>query len=147
MKKVAYHFLFILSIFQVSCGENDHEVKIEFQEYLIFGRYAGYCEGKTCIDIYKLTENTLYVSEDIYPTSLMLYDGGLYDAEFTLLDNLAVYNIEELINNFPNELFTISDTDIGCPDCADQGGYFFEMSTKSYQDNWRVDMDRSVVPT
>ena len=64
---------------------------------------------------------------------------------FEPYDQSLLSEAETVADAFPIR-FLEFETEIGCPDCADQGGYFFEISTETFQRNWRVDKARSAVP-
>ena len=143
-------YILIVSLFLLVTGgcekEEPVEEKEDFPEYLIFGHFSGECEGAQCVEIYKIQNDSLFVAEDIYPTSLILYEGGPYEAEFVAIENSRAHSIAEIKEKFPDELWREPAGDMGCPDCVDQGGYFVEISTKSFQRNWRIDKDRKNVP-
>ncbi len=138
--------LILLTVFAYGCKEDAPTATNEKLEYLIFGRFAGECLGDQCIEIYKLENNRLYESEDIYPTSSTQIGNTPYQAGFTEIDNPASFVIDELLSDFPMSLLADSKSVLGCPDCADQGGYFLEISTSSKIANWRIDTDRSAIP-
>jgi hypothetical protein len=146
MKNHSLTSLILLSIFAYACKEDATTATNEELEYLIFGRFAGECQGDQCIEIYKLEINKLYEAEDIYPTSSSQNNSFPYQADFTEIDNPSSAAFLELISNLPLKLFNEKEHDIGCPDCADQGGYFTEAGFASSHFNWRIDADRSAIP-
>ena len=130
-----------------ACEDNELEKNQEVGDYLIFGRYFGNCVDGQCIEIYKWQNNNLYAAKRGYPTFAILQSEGSFEADFSAIQNLEEFNIEELVDNFPDELLNEESIDIGCPDCYDQGGYFFELRTDTIQDNWRVDRNKNSVPS
>lgn len=107
-------------------------------DYLIFGHFYGHCIGKECVEIFKLTSDGLYENTtDSYLAS---------EFDFSAMEQDKFDMARELKSAIPVPLFQSTDTTFGCPDCADQGGLYIEISSKGKRQNWRIDQDKRMVP-
>ncbi|MBK8405680.1 MAG: hypothetical protein IPL25_16905 [Saprospiraceae bacterium] len=107
--------------------------KIEKEEELfIFGRYFGECIGDCCT-FYKLTDHTLLPDvEDYFNNKKINFS---HHPLPEIKENLA----RDLFKDFPTSLFNIKEPVIGCPDCADQGGYYLEIMKEGINYSWNID--------
>lgn len=135
MKKVVYTVLFTFFIF--SCSSDDSKPTENF-DYLIFGHFYGFCGGETCIETFKLNNEKLY--EDLNDN----YAGGPFN--FEVLDDEKFELAKNIIDFFPTELLSETETTLGCPDCADGGGIFIEYSKNGVVKNWKIDQMQNNVP-
>lgn len=108
-------------------------------DYLIFGHYYGFCQGEDCVVTYKLTSNKLYEdTKDPYggsgPFNFVLQPGDQFDIA------------KHLRNKLPARLLQEKDQTFGCPDCADQGGLFIQVSIRGSVQTWRLDQNERNVP-
>lgn len=125
-------FAFIFS----ACHSDDN--KEDKGDYLIFGHFYGMCAGEECIEIFKLTENKLFEdSNDDY---------ALTNFNFHELDQVIFNQVKDLKNDFPEQLLTNDSPIIGCPDCADGGGLFIQLSRDGKLYTWRIDQSKENVP-
>ncbi|QLG45908.1 hypothetical protein [Costertonia aggregata] len=123
----------------LSCnGDDDSEINIDEQNFLIFGHFYGECGGEGCIETFKLTDKSLF--EDTVDD----YSGQ--DMKFIELQNDVFEQVKNLTNFFPNELLNQNETVFGCPDCADGGGLFIQYSENGNIKSWRIDQVKSNVP-
>ena len=54
---------------------------------------------------------------------------------------------KKLLDKFPQYLLFNPNKTFGCPDCADQGGYYIEIKEKNGEvKNWHIDTDTSKQP-
>lgn len=106
---------------------------------LIFGHFNGECIGENCIETFKLTEVALF--ED----TLDQYDAMIPLAFVQLSDELFL-QVQDLRDNFPQELLAEQEYILGCPDCADQGGLFISYEMDGDIRSWRIDQDQTQVP-
>lgn len=109
------------------------------QETLIFGKFHGFCIGQNCNDIYKLTSKNLFEdtkNEYIYKE----------DFKFEKLSKSKFEVAEHLLNEIPQELLEMESETIGCPDCADQGGYFIQYTDKEGTKTYKIDTFREKIP-
>ncbi|MEQ8924499.1 MAG: hypothetical protein RLO81_01735 [Fulvivirga sp.] len=144
---VRFTFLLLLSVTLFGCNKDEEPLLIGEQQYqdsdyLIFGRYAGFCAGEECIEIFKLSENSL--SEDIndnYPDYKMPYQGN-----FLPLTSLKLLDTENMLTQTPAPILAIQDTIIGCPDCADGGGVYFEYKMGDVRRYWLIDQVKQNIP-
>ncbi len=133
-----YSFLFLFSFIFLGCSSED-ETKPNNDDYLIFGHFYGFCVGENCIEIFKLTNNTLYEdSNDNYSINPLNFE-PLESTKFELVKDLMLY--------FPEKLLTENEDIIGCPDCADGGGLYIEYSKNGIVKHWKIDQMKMNVPT
>ena len=118
-----------------SCTSDDVQSECEV---LIFGRFYGECIGDECSVTYKLTETSLWVDQD------HSYRGS--NPEFSELSNADFEKAKGLMTLFPDELLSISDGTIGCPDCYDQGGQRIDYEVNGVNRAWFLDHNKSEVP-
>ncbi|MBJ2176493.1 hypothetical protein JBL43_19745 [Aureibaculum sp. A20] len=123
----------------ISCNNDDDNIEINEQNFLIFGHFYGECFGEGCVETFKLTDKKLY--ED----TLDDYSGQ--NLEFIALENDKFEDVKNLGDFFPNQLLNESETVFGCPDCADGGGLFIQYSENGNVKSWRIDQDKNNVPT
>ncbi len=136
MKK--YSLLFLISFILLGCSSEDNTA-LNNEDYLIFGHFYGFCVGENCIEILKLTNDTLYEdSNDNY---------GINPLNFEPLDNSKFKLAEDLMLYFPEKLLTENEAIIGCPDCADGGGLYIEYSKNGIIKHWKIDKIKMNVPT
>lgn len=132
-----FSFLFLFS----ACEEND-PLKLSSEDYLIFGKFAGFCLGENCVRIFKLDSNQIAEDTlDNYPDRENFYEG-----EFVRLDQSKYEEAVDLLDKFPTDLLNETDTIFGCPDCADQGGYYLEIKLNTTHKFWIIDTSKGSVP-
>ncbi len=136
--------LAILIITFLSCNRDDTpNVKNEVVdngpgkiESLVFGSYAGFCLGD-CEDIFKIDSNTLERGD----MTNIFSEGAVFKSSFTYRnDQFEQYKF--LLQEIPEELIIGKDKIYGCPDCADQGGFYFLIQTRD-GDKKRYNIDTS----
>jgi hypothetical protein len=66
-----------------------------------------------------------------------LPEGYTYDGLSDPHENYLI--AKQLIDQFPDQLIKNQEDTYGCPDCADQGGYYLELRTKKETRTWRID--------
>lgn len=133
-----YSFLFLFIFILLGCSSED-ETNLNNDDYLIFGHFYGFCVGENCIEIFKLTNNTLYEdSNDNYSINPLNFE-PLESTRFELVKDLMLY--------FPEKLLTENKDIIGCPDCADGGGLYIEYSKNGIVKHWKIDQMKMNVPT
>lgn len=132
----------ILSLYACKKEGNDDNCAgpIEDNSSLIFGHYYGECIGEDCIQTYKLSGAHLYEDTvDSYAGT-----GPLAFIQRSQEDYLLVSN---LMDYYPEELLSQADTTYGCPDCADQGGLFIQLSNEGTVRTFNIDQDMAAVPS
>lgn len=141
MKSRLYTYA-LCGLFLIGCSKkNNDDDGIQDGASLIFGFYAGECSGD-CSDVYFLDESSLAVDEDNrFPTN------DFFVGNFRGLPQSDFNNSIELLALLPPELLNETDPVLGCPDCADQGGYYLEYQTESFQAAWRIDSNLDEVPS
>ena len=103
----------------VACSDSNLEENTEADDtFLIFGVYHGFCIGD-CWRLFKLENGQLFADNFDFPV-----DGVITFSNMPMSD--AQYQDALVLKDIPDDV-TGSDKDIyGCPDCADQGGYYLE---------------------
>ncbi len=138
MKKTILGLLTIGILF--ACNkDDDSEININEQNFLIFGHFYGECFGEGCVETFKLTDKSL--SEDTIDD----YNGQ--NMEFVELENETFEQVKNITDFFPNQLLNQNETVFGCPDCADGGGLFIQYSEHGNKKSWRIDQVKDNVPT
>lgn len=137
--KIFITILIFLALIFTSCSESDKSVQVDKFDYLIFGHFRGECEGEECVETFKLTEDKLYKD------TLDDYRGENLD--FFELSSDIFQQVRDLKDYFPNELYSSRGEMIGCPDCRDQGGIFIQYSENGIVESWRIDTDKSKIPS
>ena len=133
MKKIFLGF-FAITLF-LSCNKDNDENQFD---YLIFGRINGECIGEICIEIFKITETSLF--EDTL-------DIPVQGFEFVALENAKFEQVKNLIDFFPRQLLNQNNTVFGCPNCSDQGELFIQISKNGIIKTWRIDQFKNEVPS
>ena len=137
MKKPILIALIFINILNYNCSSDD-SIHIDESDYLIFGHFYGMCVGDDCVLTYKLTDGALY--EDLNHNYLGT------DLNFKELDNAKFEQVKDLANHIPSNLLNENESVFGCPDCADQGGLFIEISKNGVKKSWRIDQQKDNVP-
>lgn len=134
--------IILLVLLATACQtENVNRGKMS-SDYIVFGHFYGECVGEKCVEIYRLTSNSLYEDKsDSYPSFDKPYNG-----DFELLDNSLFERIKDLRDEIPTDLLTINSAVIGQPDAGDWGGIYFEMEVGGEQKYWLIDKMKSNIP-
>lgn len=115
--------LIILALFLISvaCSNDDGPSQNDPEEYLLFGRFSLFCDD--CDKrIYKLTRTSL--AYDTFQSGFNWSDYSFnQDGTSPESDHS---NAIQLLDLLPGDLRSINKDILGCPDCADQGGYYLE---------------------
>ena len=122
----------------ISCSEKEHLKPLQ-PVSLIFGTYYGLC-ADNCTTLYKIEDSKLFLDEAdrVIPKEIPFQDFTLSDEKFKLA--------KEVMDAFPGELFQESESQIGCPDCADQGGYYVEWKENGERKIWHIDTNENALP-
>lgn len=111
-------------------------------DYVVFGTFAGFCQGERCIEIYKLTSRKLYEDRrDKYPLPDKPYDG-----DFQLLSKDYFEKVKAFPSDVPAQLLNTPNGVIGQPDAGDWGGYYFEISKNGKKQFWLIDTMQANLP-
>lgn len=140
MKKL-YGFLIAALVISISACSDDDANDVDptsTDVVLLFGQFNGFCGGEGCIEIFKLEGTTLSEdTNDNYPT----IDTAPYDGDFVALAPEKYDLVKTIINEIPEQLLDESNQVFGCPDCADQGGYYLEYIKDGVHQYWLFDAD------
>lgn len=106
----------------------------------IFGRYHGFCMSD-CTTLYKIDNQQLFADqvEKLQEPAQLIFSGKP-------MSNKDFSTAQALLAAFPKQLLDEKEETIGCPDCADQGGYYLEYSTGSAAHSWRLDTNTGALP-
>ncbi len=123
-----------------SCQKEGFSLKGE-TDYIIFGSSYGMCVGD-CSITYLLKSDGLYKSKDYLKTGNQnSFTEKLSNEKFEGLKSISSSLPSELINNPKDE------ETFGCPDCADQGGYYLEIIRKGQKPKiFRIDTNTDQLP-
>jgi hypothetical protein len=111
-------------------------------EHFAFGTFYGFCIGN-CTNVYKLQGDALFADkvEREYPDPKTTYQNQS-------LDTKSVNKAKDLLKALPEQLLGEDVETIGCPDCADQGGFYVEIKLKGKEvQYWRIDTNVNEHPT
>ncbi len=139
MRKIA--FLLVLLSGTVACHTTKTEVENTSGEFsLVFGKYHGFCAGD-CVSLYKIS------GEQLFEDDLMRFSG--WDTPVfkdTPMSKQRYQQAKVLLDNFSPSLLQTDAETIGCPDCADQGGYYLEWQQGEVLRRWRIDTNENELP-
>ncbi len=136
-----------LCLFSILCGCGDKvdemEVAQDGDDYFVFGRFAGFCGGESCIEIFKIENNQLFEDTvDEYPSSNKLP----YPGQYKLLSNEKYKLVQDLPDAFPEKLMEEINLVLGMPDAYDQGGIYIELKRGDKVMFWVLDGDKHNLP-
>lgn len=104
-------------------------------EYIIFGKFTGRCLGGRCSPMYKFDQVNKKLSLD----NSNHYSEGA-ELAFTEMLTSEQYSIAAgLVSKIPDSLFLAKEEKFGCPNCVDQGGYYFSIKTNSKKYSFEID--------
>ena len=126
----------------MSCNKEEDRDPNSNTATLTFGHYYGFCQGEECIEIFKLTNSEL--SED---TTDQYPGQQFYNGMFIALSQEKFELTKDLLDHFPQDLFSENDSIIGMPDAGDWGGYYIEYNDGIRHRSWLMDKMQSNVPT
>ncbi len=127
-----------LSALLISFCSKEDGLTLNDNDYLVFGHFYGFCIGKDCVKMFKLTKDQLF--EDTTDNYLAT------DFDFIPMGKEKFELVKDLVHAIPDQLLKEDNGTIGCPDCADQGGLFIEISNKGRTQSWRIDQNKGSVP-
>lgn len=113
----------------------------EATDAFVFGRYAGFCMGEQCTNLYQLQNGQLFADDMerlMHPDDLVFLPEPLSEEKYELA--------KAVLDSLPAALFDEASETIGCPDCADQGGYFIELRTSGETQRWYLDTNKNNLP-
>jgi hypothetical protein len=142
MKHKEIIVLIVMLFVVLACQSDDINHDEDYSDYILFGHFFGECGGEECIEIFKMTDNSIY--EDIldwYPGSVKPYDGI-----YKLLNQSLFEKVKDLKAKIPADLLIEEDVVIGQPDAGDWGGIYFEIADKGIRRFWLIDKNQSNLP-
>lgn len=116
-----------------SCNKDSNDTeKTANSDYFAFGRAFGECGGENCAVFYKVKNNQLFADNMEYYTDEMSFKNEALSNEKYLI-------AKQIENEFPAFLTNSTTMTYGCPDCADQGGFHFEIRKNGVVKTWHID--------
>ena len=144
MKKLIWGSILCLLMGTFACTpeENDQVSKLDLGnvDHFAFGTYYGHCLGN-CAHAYKLNEDGLFPDQ---VERGYLEPGIAYATQSLSAENIAL--AQKLLEDFPAELMKEEAEVFGCPDCADQGGFYLEIKQGESTRSWRIDTNDDQIP-
>lgn len=136
LKRVLFLFGCLIAF---SCNKNDELNPSKLKgEYFVFGTTAtGMCGGD-CTTLYLLKDGKLYSDKVSNTSSLSFNETPLPDNKYQVAKQ-ALDSLPEFLLQNKNQVF-------GCPDCADQGGFFLRLNNNSAASTWQIDMYKQQNP-
>ncbi len=139
MRKIGLLLVIISST--IACHTIKSEIETTGSDLsLTFGKYYGFCAGD-CVSLYKIS------GEQLFEDDLMRFSG--WDTpvfKSTPMSNQRYQQAKILLDNFPQDLLQTNVETFGCPNCADQGGYYLEWQKGEVVRRWRIDTNESELP-
>jgi hypothetical protein len=143
MKKLIWFSSLCLLITTFACTPKEEDqlstLNIGSVDHFAFGTYYGHCLSN-CTHVYKLEGNGLYpdLIDRGYPDTTIAYDTKSLSTD-------AVNSAKTLLKDFPADLLKEKEQ-VGCPDCADHGGFYVEIKQGETTRSWRIDTDDKQIP-
>ncbi len=129
MKNIVFGIVAVLLLLVItSCDKKDQiaEPQIGDLDYFVFGHFYGKCGGEGCIEIYRLDGSSLMEdTTDVYPNAETAYDG-----KYIPLANEKFELVKDIVDFFPDSLYSETENIIGSPDAGDWGGVYVEIRYK-----------------
>lgn len=122
--------LLLMILASVSGCEKNLEPGIDGN--LVFGVAYGFCAGD-CAHFFQIKEGALFKDK------VERYAGDDLIFEDAPLSNDKYILAEPLVRDFPKYLIENPNETIGCPDCADQGGYHLILKNEGESQYWHID--------
>ncbi len=119
------------------CEEN---TRPDSDEVLIFGVAYGYCVGD-CAYFFQIKDGALFKD------NIERYSGGDIHFDPDPLPEDKYVLAKSLLQQFPEYLRERPNETIGCPDCADQGGYHLILNMNTESQYWHIDTSMGSQPT
>ncbi len=134
-------FISLVSLSFISCDKENKEADVFAEnDYLIFGKFHGFCHGETCIETFQIKANSLYEdTKDNYRS----FD----DFDFVALSVDKYKKVKDITDHIPSQLWNEPNEKVfGCPDCYDQGGYIVQQRKQGTIRSWILDSNPNDVP-
>ena len=142
LRKISYLILATSFYMMISCQKAEDPLVDNPDDFLVFGRFYGFCMGEKCIEIYRLQDGRIYEDvKDQYVSNESFYQG-----DFEPLSEEKYQQVKDLWNVIPSAIYEEDQVRFGCPDCADQGGIYLEIKTGTFHAFWILDQSKSEVP-
>lgn len=138
MNKCICFGFFMSILFLTSCNKEEDCTEGN-KDYLIFGRFYGFCGGEGCVETFKLTDTSLFEdTKDVYRAT----EGF----NFVELSNQKFNLVKDLGDMVPAELLQEDEKTFGGPDTYDQGGLVIQISSENKVKTWFLDQNKLSLP-
>ena len=136
------HFIFLaIGIVMFNSCKKESIEKVQ-DDFIVFGHFYGECMGEECVELFKLTNSTLFEdTNDNYPSSLNPYNGN-----FTIDRSSLINQIDDIWEAIPEQLLDENTITIGEPDAGDWGGIYFQYHHNGADQYWLIDKMKENVP-
>ena len=106
----------------------------------IFGKACGECQGN-CATFFKIENGKLFadLTDYFYHQDLSFDTVALPEDKYQIASNL--------LSEFPAYLENNPDKTFGCPDCADQCGFYIIVNKDGSKTYWNIDTVESNLPS
>jgi hypothetical protein len=139
MNKYICFGFFMSILFFTSCHKDGDSI-VGNGDYLIFGRFYGFCVGEGCVETFKLTDTSLFEdTKDGYRAT----EGF----NFVELSNQKFNLVKDLADMVPAELLKEEEKTFGGPDTYDQGGLIIQISSGKKIKTWILDQNKLSLPS
>lgn len=131
--KILSYFIFAITLCFAGCKADYTELQSE--ESIVIGSFFGECGGEQCVEFFRVSNGVVLEDvNDFYP-----YWENPYEGNFVTEVSCCYEDVAELKGLIPELMLNNPSTVYGCPDCADQGGFYFEITTSEYSAHWVFD--------
>lgn len=144
MKKIFTVVLLPVLILVQSCTKDSKEsTTINTNEsFTAFGHFYGFCVGESCIEIFRVTQNSLYEeTNDKYPNFNQPV-GGNFDKK----PDTTYQLVKDFESQIPAQLLLEPSGIIGAPDATDGGGIYVEVYKTGMHKYWYIDKMKFNIP-
>ena len=146
--KTSLYFAFfsVLLLPLTACEEDQLANHLQYDEYLVFGNFAGLCM-ENCVHYYLLDmqNRSLYrINSQEYPSENKVLN--LLNTERVKLPDEDFQLAKHLAEDLPIQITEETKQTIGCPDCVDQGGIYLAFSNNGQNYEYFIDTDKDATP-
>lgn len=137
MKNILYFSFFSFLLLSIAC-KKDLLINLD-PDTFIFGKACGECSGN-CAIFYKIEDGKIFsdLNDFYYAQELKFSDTSLLDESYQ--------SAKSLLEEFPEYFIENPDKTFGCPDCADQCGFYIISYKNGKKTYWNIDTFKSNQP-
>lgn len=131
--------IFLVALAALGCSNEKLAGETDMTGQFVFGVSYGFCAGD-CAHFYRLKDGELFAD------NMDRFTGDNYVFNSTTLTNEKYQKAKELFDSFPQYLMEHPNETIGCPDCADQGGFHLLRIIQGDTIHWHIDTNSGSQP-